>query len=66
MTNPFLTNETLIKFMNDVGVSVKNKKAILEKLPQMDVLERMDLFKMLQKLFIINISQQTSKVSSKV
>lgn len=67
MTNPFLNNDSLKKFMNDVGVSVKTKKQILEKLPQMNAVERLDLFNMLKKLYIVQIVKQRtlSKVKKK-
>lgn len=52
MLNLFLTDDSLIKFMDDVDVDQENKKRILEKLPHMNEKERRDLLEVLKKLFL--------------
>lgn len=57
-TNVLLNDKSLEKFMNAVKISQKTKDIILPKISEMDKEERVELFKMLTKIKILDLERE--------
>ena len=60
MSDPktLLYNESLKNFIEGVGLSRKDKDDLLEKLPQLDLEERIALFKSLSKIHLVDLKEK--------
>jgi len=57
----FLYNESLKNFIEKVGLSREDKDDLLERLSQMDLEERIALFKTLTKIYLLDLEEKKAK-----
>ena len=60
MSDPkiFLYNESLKKFIERVGLSRGDKDDLLKRVPQLDLEERIALFKALTKIYLLDLEEK--------
>jgi len=58
MSNPFLTNNSLKKFVEDSNISKEKKDLLLGKVEQMDEEERKGLFETLIDIVLLDVEEQ--------
>ena len=54
MANPILNNDNLKDFIETLKINEEQKKILLDKLPQMDGKERIELLKTLKDVYLLN------------
>ncbi|MCX6718192.1 MAG: hypothetical protein NTY81_01120 [Candidatus Staskawiczbacteria bacterium] len=54
MVNPILNNDNLKNFIETLKIDEGQKKVLLDKLPQMDGQERIELLKTLKDIYLLN------------
>lgn len=59
--NILLSNKTLEMFIKEVNISQDKKDFLLEKLPQLDLEERMALFKTLTQIYLLDLEEEKVK-----
>lgn len=53
-----LNNQSLEKFIQGVEISQEKKDFLISKLPEMDLEERMALFKTLTKIYLLDLEEK--------
>lgn len=53
-----LYNESLKNFIKEVKISPKRKEFLLSKIPQMDLEERVKLFKTLAEIYLLDLEEK--------
>lgn len=58
MTFPLLNNQSLEKFIQKVKIKSEEKEFLLSKLPEMDLEERVALFKTLIEIYLLDLEEK--------
>ncbi len=57
----FFYNESLRDFINSINLNLKQKKRLILKISQLDLGERISLFKTLNKVYLLDIRKEEAK-----
>ncbi|MCK6462589.1 MAG: hypothetical protein L6Q29_02095 [Candidatus Pacebacteria bacterium] len=60
MANDILKNNSLQSLIKSLNIDKNQEVLLLEKVPQMDLKERIDLFKDLTEIYLLNLEEKES------